>query len=109
MLVRAGYEITVECDRETPLLALLNIRPSRVPDLRSDASIVASHCAPLHCSRDEFGNVRTRTTAPVGNVTLAADFLIHESGLPDRVDSSAPVREVSELPDHVVTFLLGRR
>src|SRR5450432_4246071 len=73
MLIRAGYEIVIECDAETPLMALLSVHPSRAHDLRSPAVISSSAPAPLMASLDEFGNLRTRTTAPVGRLTLATD------------------------------------
>jgi transglutaminase-like putative cysteine protease len=109
MLIRAGYEISVECAQETPLMALLSVHPSRMPDLRTSAQITASHRAPLYQSRDEFGNLRTRTLAPAGVLTLSSDFLIQDSGLPDEKNPTAPVLPVSELPDHAVTYLLGSR
>jgi transglutaminase-like putative cysteine protease len=109
MLIRAGYEISVQCEHETSLMAMLSVHPSRTADLRSDASIVASHRSALHTSRDELGNLRTRTLVSAGTVTLSSDFLIHDTGLPDEVDDSARVLPVSELPDHALTFLLGSR
>lgn len=109
MLIRAGYEISVECERETPLVALLSVHPSRLADLRSDASVNSTHDAALHKGRDEFGNIRTRTLAPAGVMTLSTDFLIYDCGEPDVVNYTAPVLPVSELPDYTLSFLLGSR
>src|SRR3954454_24448950 len=83
MLIRAGYQIALECTAETPLMALLSVHPSRQADLRSPAVITSSGSAPLVASIDEFGNVRTRTVAPAGVLKLATDFTIEDSGLPD--------------------------
>nr|WP_231708461.1 hypothetical protein [Sphingomonas populi] len=33
MLIRAGYTLAFECDAATPLIAMLNIHPSRLADL----------------------------------------------------------------------------
>ena len=109
MLIRAGYEIAIECTAETPLLALLSVHPSRQADLRSPAIISSSGPAPLAASIDEFGNLRTRTVASPGVLKLASDFLIQDSGLPDEVAPWAAEVPVSQLPDDAVSFLLGSR
>lgn len=109
MLIRAGFEIALQCSAETPLIALLTVHPSRAADLRSAAVITSSGSAPLQASIDEFGNVRTRTIAPAGVLKLATDFLLEDSGLPDEVALWATEVPVTELPDDVVGFLLGSR
>jgi transglutaminase-like putative cysteine protease len=109
MLIRAGYHISLECERETPLLALISVHPSRAHDLRSPAVITANHRSPLLASLDEFGNVRTRTLAPAGILTLSTDFVIQDSGLPDVVAPWAAESPVGALPNEAMTFLLGSR
>ena len=109
MLIRAGYEISIECPDETPLMALLSVHPSRVMDLRTPAIIRSNAHHPLHASIDEFGNVRTRTVAPKGIVTLTTDFVIEDSGLPDEVALDAAEVPVSELPDEALVYLMGSR
>jgi transglutaminase-like putative cysteine protease len=109
MLIRAGYEISLACDYETPLMALVSIHPSRATDLRSPAIIHSSGQAPLEASIDEFGNVRTRTIAPAGILKLSTNFIVQDSGLPDDVAPWAQEVPVSQLPDEAVSFLLGSR
>lgn len=109
MLIRAGYQIAIECSAETPLMALLSVHPSRQADLRSPAVISSSGSQPLTASIDEFGNLRTRTVAPAGTLNLNTDFLIEDSGLPDEVAPWAEEVPVSQLPDEAVSFLLGSR
>jgi transglutaminase-like putative cysteine protease len=109
MLIRAGYEISIQCNVETPLLALLSVHPSRAEDVQGRAVITSSAPAPLQASLDEFGNVRTRTVAPSGIITLSSEFYVRDSGLPDAVDLSAPEVPVAELPDEALGFLLGSR
>jgi len=67
MLIRAGYEISLSCDHETSLMALLSIHPSRANDLRTPAIITSTHRSPLRAALDEFGNLRTRTVAGTAN------------------------------------------
>jgi transglutaminase-like putative cysteine protease len=109
MLIRAGYDISIHCPRETPLMALLSIHPSRANDLRSPAIITANHRSPLQASLDEFGNLRTRTVAPAGVITLSTDFTIADSGAPDEVAPWAAQLPVSQLPDEALLYLLGSR
>jgi transglutaminase-like putative cysteine protease len=109
MLIRAGYEISLQCDHETPLMALLSIHPSRAHDLRTPALITSSHSAPLEASLDEFGNLRTRTVAPAGLIKLSTDFVVEDSGQPDEVAPWAEEVPVSALPDDAVSYLLGSR
>jgi transglutaminase-like putative cysteine protease len=109
MLIRAGYQLSIRCDFETPLMALLSVHPSRSQDLRSPAIITGNHGSPLTASLDEFGNLRTRTLAPAGVMTLSSDFLIEDSGLPDEVAPAASETPVAQLPNEALMFLLGSR
>lgn len=109
MLIKAGYDIAIQCDMETPLMALLSVHPSRAHDLRSPAVITSSGPAPLVANLDEFGNLRTRTVAPAGVLNLSTRFVIEDSGLPDEVALDADEIPVAELPDEALRFLLGSR
>jgi transglutaminase-like putative cysteine protease len=109
MLIRAGYEIGIECDQETPLMALLSVHPSRAADLRTPAIIRSTGPAPLEAHLDEFGNLLTRTVAPAGLMKLATQFVIQDSGLPDEVAPWAQEVPIAQLPEDVVGFLLGSR
>lgn len=109
MLIRAGYEIAVECGSETPLVGLISVHPSRAADLCTAAIITSSGPAPLEASIDEFGNLRTRTIAPAGVLKLSTNFVIRDSGLPDPVVPWAQEVPVAQLPDEAMSFLLGSR
>jgi transglutaminase-like putative cysteine protease len=109
MLIRAGYDISIQCDSETPLMALLSVHPSRAQDLRTPAIITSSGSSLLVGSLDWFGNLRTRTIAPAGELRLSTDFVIQDSGLPDEVAPWASEVPIAQLPDEAMTFLLGSR
>jgi transglutaminase-like putative cysteine protease len=109
MLIRAGYRISLQCPQATPLLALLDVHPSRVADLRSSSSIAADQDVPMHTFPDQFGNVCTRTMAPAGTLTLSSDFVIEDSGMPDEVALDAPEVPVEDLPDDALKYLLPSR
>lgn len=109
MLIRAGYNIALQCDQETPLMALISVHPSRTGDLRTPAVITSNGPAPLIASVDDFGNLRTRTVAPAGVLELSTEFIIQDSGQPDEVDLFAQETPVAALPDEALRFLLGSR
>ena len=109
MLIRAGYEIALECNFETPLMALLSVHPSRAHDLRTPAVISSSGQAPLTANLDVFGNLRSRTVAPAGILKLATNFVIEDSGLPDEVAPWAAEVPIPDLPEEAVGFLMGSR
>jgi hypothetical protein len=68
--IRAGYEITYQCPQPTPMLLLLSVHPSRMPD------VIGSHRIwfdpPIGASeyRDSFGNICHRIVAPTGSLQI---------------------------------------
>ena len=109
MQIRAGYELTYECPQATPMLLMLNVHPVRVPDLVTPAPMVIDPPVEAREYRDVYGNICTRIVAPPGQMTIASDFVISDSGLPDIVEPDAAQVPVQELPDDVMVFMLGSR
>jgi transglutaminase-like putative cysteine protease len=109
MLIRAGYELTFSADIDTPMVAMLSIRPSRLPDLRSPHRIIAHPSVDMEDYLDAFGNTCTRLTVPQGGVTLACDFVIEDCGEPDRQSIDAEQHPVDDLPKDILIYLLGSR
>jgi len=109
MLIRAGYDIRFETARPTPMMAMLSIHPSRQKDLKTPQQIKTSPVIPVYNYEDSFGNICTRLTVPEGGVTLAADFVIEDSGLVDARAPDAAPTPVEDLPDDILIYLLGSR
>ena len=109
MLIRTGYDIRFTADRPTPMLALLSVHPSRHRDLTTPHRITSDPEVPMYDYIDGFGNVCTRLTVPAGGLTLSADFVVEDSGLPDVVVPDAPQVPVTDLPDDILVYLLGSR
>ncbi len=95
MHIRVGFEIVYEFVVRTPMVLMLNVHPSRA--------------LPITRYLDTFGNVCTRLVAPAGELTISADALIADSGMPDPVDLAARQQEIAELPHDTLVFLLGSR
>jgi transglutaminase-like putative cysteine protease len=109
MRIRAGYEIAYECSQPTPMLLMLSIHPSRLADLATPHRIAFDPPVAAAEYRDGFGNICTRLLAPPGQIVMAADFVVEDSGLPDPVAPKAEQLAVEDLPDEVVVYLLGSR
>jgi transglutaminase-like putative cysteine protease len=109
MKIRAGYEIIYDCPQPTPMLLLLSLHPSRLPDLLSGQQLRLDPPVPARDYHDRFGNTCTRVVAPAGRFTMAADMLVRDSGAEDVAAPEALQLPVEELPDDVLLFLLGSR
>jgi transglutaminase-like putative cysteine protease len=109
MLIRAGYEITYECPRPTPMVLMLSLHPSRLGDLTAPAPMVLDPPLPVEHFHDLYGNICSRIAAPAGAVTISSDFIVSDSGLPDAVEPGARQLAVEKLPDNVLVYLLGSR
>jgi transglutaminase-like putative cysteine protease len=109
MRIRAGFEIIYNCPAPVPMLLLLDVHPSREDDLETPDFLRTDAGVPIHHYRDLFGNNCARLTAPAGRITLSADFVVRDSGLPDPVHPDARLAPVDQLPDDVVLYLLSSR
>ena len=109
MRIRAGYEITFDCRAPTPMILMLSVRPERLQDLITPQILHVTRPTPAREYRDGFGNACHRLIAPEGRISLSADFLIRDSGLPDETAPRAIQHPVDELPDETLVYLLGSR
>ena len=91
------------------MLLMINVHRSRMADLLSGADIIYSGGAVPRFYEDRYGNICTRLLAPAGRLVITADFTIADSGVPDPVVWDAVQHDVADLPDDVLTFLMGSR
>ena len=109
MHIKAGYEIAYDCPAPTPMLLVLSIHPTRVPDLVTPQRIEFDRDVFPYDYVDAFGNVCTRIIAPPGRTTIRTDFTIADSGATDVIAPDARQHEIVELPNDALVFLLGSR
>jgi len=109
MKIRAGYKISYECFQPTPMLLVLSLHPSRLPDLLSPQIMTVTPTQPTWDYRDSFGNICTRILAQPGLTTFSADFTVHDQGKVDEVDPSAEEIPLDRLPDDTLIYLLASR
>jgi transglutaminase-like putative cysteine protease len=109
MHIRIGYELVYDCPQPTPMLLMLNIHPSRQPDLVVPDQMVTEPTVAVRAYQDGFGNRCTRILAPTGQIRLSADAVVNDTGEPDAVAPEAAQHPVEELPDDLLVFLLASR
>lgn len=109
MLIRFGYEISVHCVADTPMICLLDIRDERRADLRGPDVSWTTPQVPVSLYHDMFENRCRRFVAPAGEFTLFAEGMVFDTGRPDPEDWSARETPVAALPPETLGFLLGSR
>ena len=109
MQIRLGYEFKYTFAQSTPIILTLNVHHSRAKDLLEVDRLQTAPAVPLRGYHDGFGNWCTRLVAPAGSFRVWSQALIHDSGLPDVVASSAQQVPVDALPDATLVYLLGSR
>jgi len=109
MKIRAGYEISYDCTQSTPMIAMLNVHPSRIRDLVTSDLLRLDPAIPANSYRDGFGNICHVIHAPKGRLTLSSDFVIRDDGKPDEVAIDAEQHALEKLPVETLVYLLGSR
>src|SRR5437763_806348 len=109
MLIRLGYDIQFELTCATPMVALLNVHPSRESDLLEPDQVEVSPSVTVTTYLDTFGNRCSRFVGPAGRVRLTNSSLIYDSGEPDPVNPGARECAVGDLPNDVLIYLLSSR
>lgn len=109
MLIKLGYEIELQLSIPMAVIAVLNVHPSRIKDLRASAALQISPSCTAEEYIDCFGNICTRIDAPQGPLRLSGSTLIEDSGKPDPTDAQASQIAISNLPKEALQFLLASR
>ncbi|MGU3474935.1 transglutaminase-like domain-containing protein [Methylobacterium sp. D48H] len=109
MKIRTGFDIAFTLSQPTPMILMLSVHPSRIDDVLTPHAIGFDPPLEARTYRDGFDNICHRIVAPPGQLTIAADFTVEDSGEPDPVVPDARQIPVQDLPDDVLIFLLGSR
>ncbi|MBL6082439.1 transglutaminase family protein [Belnapia sp. T18] len=109
MQIRIGYELTYDLPGPVEGVFLLNVHPSRTPDLMTPDAVVVTPYLPVRFYNDSFGNICQRLSLPAGRVTLGANAIINDSGLPDIACPDARQVPLIEVPNDALIFLLASR
>jgi transglutaminase-like putative cysteine protease len=91
------------------MVALLNVHPSRVPDLIEPDELQTEPRLDVAHYVDSFGNRCARFVAQPGPLRLSSTTLIRDSGDPDLFNWMAREHAVGDLPNEILSFLLNSR
>ena len=109
MQIRLGYDIQFQVPVSVPVVAMLNVHPSRVGDLLEPDVLHIQPDVPQEQYTDAFGNLCCRFTAPPGLIRLWNSTLIEDSGEVDPQNPSAREIPVADLPPEALVYLLNSR
>jgi transglutaminase-like putative cysteine protease len=109
MQIRLGYDIRFDVPCPVPVVAMLNVYPSREPDLLEPDKLRIEPGVNYDEYTDSFGNRCCRFLAPSGTMELHNSTLIQDSGEPDAQNPSAREIPVEDLPPDTLQFLLASR
>lgn len=109
MRIRIGYDMTYACPQPVPMILMLNIHYSRVPDVIVPDHMRTEPRVPITAYRDGFGNWCTRLVAPAGDLRIFAEGIVHDTGLVDEVAPHAMQHAIEDLPEETLVYLLGSR
>jgi transglutaminase-like putative cysteine protease len=88
MHIRVGYEFIYNCLQPTPMILTVHIHFTRVSDLIVPDHLITNPSIPITAYRDAFGNWCSRIVAPQGELRLAADAVVNDTGASDSVAAS---------------------
>ncbi|MDT8853959.1 transglutaminase family protein [Paracoccaceae bacterium Fryx2] len=109
MLIRFGYDITVTCGQDTPMVCLLALRDERRGALVAPETVATYPQVPTRLYHDLFGNTCRRFVAPAGAFRITGDGIVADDGMRDPADLAAVETPIADLPDDVLIYLLGSR
>ncbi len=109
MELHFGYDMEYECHQPTPMLLTLHVHASRASDLVQPDYVKTDPALPQHSFRDVFGNWITRLVLPEGRTRIFTEGIIRDDGELDVTNRDAHQLAVEDLPDEVLTYLLGSR
>ena len=109
MKIRVGFEMHYEFPQATPMIMVLGTHFTRASDIIVPDHLTTSPSVPITPYRDLFGNWCSRIVAPAGELRIAADGVVRDSGLPDPVFATAAQHAVEDLPTDTLVYLLGSR
>ena len=109
MLIRLGFDIEFNIPQPVAIVALLNVHPSRQPDLREPDELRIEPGVRTEQYIDRFGNRCTRFLAAQGRLRLWNSTLIQDSAEKDQVNYQAQQHPVEELPVDNLIYLMNSR
>jgi len=101
MRIGLGHDIRFAIPSPISVVAMLNVGPSRMADLRESDELHVEPTVEVTNFFDNFGNRCSRFVRPPGLLRVNNLAVIHDSGAPDFVELDAREVPVQDLPNDV--------
>ena len=109
MLIRYGYEMSIECAAAGRLRLSARLHPSQLAARSAESPFATAPKVESRLYSDVFGNVCRRFTAPAGSFTFSNSGVVETPDAPDPVALDAAEVPVPMLPDETLVYLVGSR
>lgn len=109
MKLKIGYELLYDFPQPTPVILMLNVHYSRSSSLETPDHVMLTPSVAIDGYRDGFGNWCCRLVAPAGQMRIACDVVVNDSGEPDPQVPHAMQVPIEALPEEALVFLLPSR
>jgi transglutaminase-like putative cysteine protease len=109
MLIFFGYDISLRLEVETPVLFCLRVHPSRREDIVCGENFQIELQNAFEEYLNGFGNICGRVHCKPGIIRFVNQGIIRDSGQLDAYEPSAAPKEVSNLPQETLVYLLPSR
>ncbi len=109
MLIRLGYDIYFQIAGRAPMIAMLNVHPSREADLLEPDQVRVEPAVDMQGYVDSFGNKCCRFVPEPGPLRIWNSTLIQDSGELDPIAPDARQHPVEDLPQETLRYLLASR
>ena len=104
MLIHYGYEMVIDCAAPTPVVAELDVHPSRTEAVRSERPFETIPNIASSVYTDVFGNTCRRFVAPPGKLVLTCCGVVEDDGALDDVIPDAPENSRGRTPGRLPYF-----
>ncbi len=109
MKLRVGYELSYECPHPTPMMLMLHTHFSHARDMVVADVLITDPPLPISQYRDSFGNLCSRTVAPIGQVKFHTTAILNVPDVMEARPANSWGHPVEQLPHDTLIFLLGSR
>ncbi len=119
MLILSEFDIQFQLPFRSPMVAVLHLHPSLVPNLRSGNELLVEQLTDsdpannvvIHSTEylDAFGNRCARFIAPAGHLRLSGSSIIDAASSSDPIYPEAGEIHIEDLPSETLQFLLPSR
>jgi transglutaminase-like putative cysteine protease len=109
MLIKIGYDISLNLSVPTAVVFVLRVHPTRARDLLKPENFRTEPALPVEEYFDRFGNHCGRVNPPAGIIRFLNDAVIWDSGEPDTFAPGAEQLDVQQMPVETLDFVLPSR